>query len=187
MGEPDGWRHWYSRVMRNETSDENKVKGFWCRGQVDARSGAQRWPESDEQFVTMARPGRSERLAGRSKSFDIRNMRTAHTTVLDGYALRAQAARLLPMLQRCLREHDPATGADDTMPREVQFLGCGFQREPGQPRAARQSGGARNGPIGRYHPAGNHSDHVPDRLNRGTVPDGRRASRGRSLGLPRQK
>ncbi len=135
----------------------------------------------------LARPRRSERLAGRSKSLGIRNIRTAHTTILHGYALRAQASRLLPMLQGCLREHDPTTGADDTMPWEVQFLGRGFQREPGQPRAARQSGGACNGPVGRYHPAGNHADHVPDRLYRGTVPDGGRASRRRFRGLPRQE
>jgi hypothetical protein len=87
--------------------------------------------------IRSRRAARDPPRAWASERFDIRNMRTTHTTILDGYALRAQASSLLPMLQGCLRENDPATGADDTMPWEVQFLGRGFQRESGQPRTAR--------------------------------------------------
>src|SRR6266849_9011499 len=98
-----------------------------------------------ENGASGRRAARDLPRAWASECIDIRNIRSAHTAILDGYALRAQASRLLPMLQGCLREHDPTTGAEDTMPREVQFLGCDFQRKSGQPRAARQSGGARNG------------------------------------------
>ena len=122
-----------------------------------------------------------------STSLDIRNVRTAHAAILDGHTLRAQTPRLLPMLQGCLRKHDPATRADDTMPRQVQFVGRHSQCQAGQPRTARQSGSACNCSISRYHPAGNHADHVPDRLNRRTVAGRSRASRRRSFGLLRQE
>src|SRR5450631_99109 len=47
----------------------------------------------------------------RSGRFEIRNVRSAHTAILDEYPLRAQPSRLLAMLKRCLREHNPTTGA----------------------------------------------------------------------------
>jgi hypothetical protein len=110
-----------------------------------------------------------------------------HAAVLDGHAFPAQSPCLLPMLHGCFREHDASTGTDYAMPGEMHLLGRDFQRESGQPCATGQSSGARDGPIGRYFPAGNHANHVPDRLKGGIVRDGHRTTRRRLPGAERQE